>query len=68
MKDKLQQLESTILHHPCMPDGNMLTSAPIQADSGWIVKSPPSLVIVLPLDHSVGWNLEKSEVKKEFSS
>ncbi len=36
-------------------DGNILTSTPIDIDSGWIVKLPPSWVIVPPLDHTVGW-------------
>ena len=36
-------------------DGNMLTSNSIQIDSGWIIKSPPSWVIVPPLNLSVGW-------------
>lgn len=36
-------------------DGNTLTSAPIIVDSGWVVKSPPSWVILPPPDHSVGW-------------
>lgn len=36
-------------------DGNTLTSAPIEVDSGWVVKSPPLWVVIPPIDNSVGW-------------
>ena len=36
-------------------DGNTLTATPILIDSGWIIKDPPSWVIIPPMDLSVGW-------------